>query len=174
MHRRARPLLVMVATIVALSLAAPGVASARKYGLGDSVMQGATRELRSRHFTVNTTTSRQFSDAPQIIRRLARRDRLPRKVAIHLGNNGYIDPADCRRAVNNAGNRQVFLVTLKVPRSWRRTNNQRLQTCARRHGADIIDWYAFSRSHDSWFYSDGFHLTSVGQRKYARFLSRST
>ena len=164
----------VVSTAVAVSLAAPGVASARKYGLGDSVMQGATRELRARHFKMNTTTSRQFSDAPGIIRRLARRDRLPRTVVIHLGNNGYIDPPDCRRAVQNAGNRRVFLVTLKVPRGWRRINNQRLRTCARRHGADVIDWYSYSRSHDSWFYSDGFHLTSVGQRKYARLLSRST
>jgi hypothetical protein len=174
MRRRARAFVMVVSTVVAVSLAAPGVASARKYGLGDSVMQGATRELRARHFTVNTTTSRQFSDAPAILRRLARRDRLPRTVVLHLGNNGYIDPPDCRRAVQNAGNRRVFLVTVKVPRGWRRTNNQRLRTCARRHGADIIDWYSFSRSHDSWFYSDGFHLTSVGQRKYARFLSRST
>jgi len=93
MRRRARPHVLVVTTIVALSLAAPGVASARKYALGDSVMQGATRDLRARHFQVDTTTSRQFSDAPGIIRRLARRDRLPRKVVIHLGNNGYIDPA---------------------------------------------------------------------------------
>ena len=174
MRRRVRPLVMLVSTVVALSLAVPGVASARKYALGDSVMQGATRELRARRFTVDTATNRQFADAPQVVRRLARRDRLPRKVVIHLGNNGYIDPTDCRRAVNNAGNRQVFLVTVKVPRGWRRTNNERLRTCARRHGADVIDWYSFSRSHDSWFYDDGFHLTPVGQRKYARFLSRST
>lgn len=168
MRRRVRPLVMSVSTVVALSLAVQGMASARKYALGDSVMQGATRELRARRFTVDTATNRQFADGPQIVRRLARRDRLPRKVGIHLGNNGYIDPADCRRAVNNAGDRQVFPVTVKVPGGWRRTNNERLRTCARRHGADVIDWYSFSRSHDSWFYDDGFHLTPVGQRKYAR------
>jgi hypothetical protein len=171
---RIRPLVALVCIILAFTLVAPSVASARKYGLGDSVMQGATGELRARNFKVNTSTSRQFSAAPSIIRKLARRDRLPRKVVIHLGNNGTVDPADCRRAVKLAGNRSVYLVTLKVPRSWRKANNRKLRTCARRHGADIIDWYSFSKSHGSWFYNDGFHLTPRGQRKYARFLSRMT
>ena len=145
-------------TVVRLSLAAPGVASARKYGLGDSVMQGprvsCVASLHGEHH-----------DEPAVLRcpgdHPAAREEgpPPRKVAIHLGNNGYIDPAGLSPCGENAGNRQVFLVTVKVPRSWRRTNKQRLRTCARRHGADIIDWYSFSRSHDSWFYSDGFHLT---------------
>lgn len=159
---------------VALALVPAGAASARKLGLGDSVMRGATNELRSRNFKVDTSTSRQFSEAPGILRRLERRGRLPRTVVIHLGNNGYVEPSDCRRAVKIAGNRRVFLVTVKVPRSWRATNNSRLRTCARRHGARIVDWYGYSRSHDRWFYSDGFHLTPTGQRKYARFLARET
>jgi hypothetical protein len=163
-----------VAASVAIGLVGTGVASARKLGLGDSVMQGASNELRSRNFKVNTTTSRQFSEAPGVLRRLERRGRLPRTVVIHLGNNGYIEPSDCRRAVKVAGNRRVFLVTVKVPRSWRTANNARLKKCARRHDARIVDWYAFSHGHDAWFYSDGFHLTPSGQRKYARFLARET
>ncbi|MGZ8631900.1 MAG: hypothetical protein ACXWZF_13195 [Actinomycetota bacterium] len=174
MRLHARPLLVLVLASVAFSLAIPGAASARKYALGDSVMQGAKEELRARGFHVNTTTSRQFSEAPRIIRRLADRGRLPRKVVVHLGNNGYIEPADCRRAVQAAGSRRVFLVTLKVARGWREENNRRLRTCARRHGAEIIDWFTYSVNHPSWFYDDLFHLTPVGQRKYARFVSRAT
>jgi hypothetical protein len=173
MRLRVRTSIVLLLASVTLVLAAPGAGAARKYALGDSVMQGAREELRGHGFKVNTLRSRQFSDAPRIIRGLARRGRLPRTVVIHLGNNGYIDPADCRRAVQAAGSRRVFLVTLKVPRGWRATNNRRLHTCARRHGARIIDWFRYSVNHPSWFATDLYHLTPTGQRKFARFVNRS-
>lgn len=121
---------------------------------------------------MNTTTSRQFSEALRIIRRLADQGRLPRNVLVHLGNYGYIDPDDCRRAVKAAGSgRQVFLVTLKVSRDWRRANNRRLRTCHRRYGAEIINWFGYSVDRPSWFYDDLFHLTPLGQRKYAGFVN---
>lgn len=173
MRRIARSVVVMLLAAVTLSLV-PGDAFARKIAVGDSVMRGATNELRARGFRVNTSVSRQFSEAPRLIRSLKRSGHLPRKVVIHLGNNGYIDPADCRRAVRAAGGRRVFLVTLKVPRGWKAANNRRLQTCARRHGAEIIDWADYAVGHPSWFARDHYHLTARGARKYARLISRAT
>ncbi len=49
---------------------------------------------------------------------------LPRRVVVHLGNNGYLERADCDRLTRAVGpNRDVYLVTLKVPRggAWRTT-----------------------------------------------------
>lgn len=169
-----RTITVVVAIVTLLALAMPGEALGRKLAIGDSVMRGAANELRARGFRVNTTVSRQFSDAPGLVRQLRRAGRLPRTVVIHLGNNGIVEPPDCRRAVRAAGNRRVFLVTVKVPRAYRAPNNRKLRACARRHGARIIDWYGFSRSHGGWFYRDGFHLTPIGQRNYARLIARAT
>jgi hypothetical protein len=165
-----------VAAAACLSLLATAVpAGAVKQGIGDSVMRGAADELRHRGFRVDTAVSRQFSDAPRIIRNLREAGRLPRKVVIHLGNNGYLERADCRRAVNAAGNRHVYLVTLKVPRGWRRTNNRRLHACARRFdNASIVDWFGHAVNHPGWFYDDGYHLTPLGQRRYAGFLAHQT
>jgi hypothetical protein len=174
MTRSRRTIVVALFACFVLTSLGAEAALAKKFGLGDSVMRGAQNELQSRNFKVDTTVSRQFSDAPSIIRSLKRRGKLPRTVVIHLGNNGFVEAADCKRAVRAAGNRRVFLVTVKVPRSWRIKNNQRLRACARRHDARIIDWYGYSHSHDAWFYSDGFHLTPTGQRKYARLLGRET
>lgn len=163
---------VSIALAIGMLCAASPAGAATRIGLGDSVMKGATSELRARGFRVNTVESRQFSAAPALIRSLKVAGRLPPNVVIHLGNNGYIEQADCRRAVRMAGNRTVYLVTVKVPRGWRAANNRRLRTCANRFSnASIIDWFSYAVNHPSWFY-DGFHLTPVGRTKYAAFIAR--
>ena len=172
---------VVVVSLVALSLtslALPGASAAVKpgrLGIGDSVMAAARAELRARSFRVmDTATSRQFSAADDRIRYWKSRGKLPRNVVIHLGNNGYVQPTDCNAAVRAAGRaREVFLVTLKVPRFYRATNNERLRACANRFSyAHLIDWFTYSKSRSSWFYADGYHLTPTGQRAYASYIVR--
>jgi hypothetical protein len=69
--------------------------------------------------------------------------------------------------------RHVFLVTLKVPRSWRALDNHRLRLCARRFAnAHLIDWYAISHDHPGWFARDGYHLSASGQTAYASLIAR--
>jgi hypothetical protein len=146
---------------------------AGKLGIGDSVMLGAASRLRARGIRVNAAVSRQFSAGAQLVATLAASGKLPRTVVIHLGNNGYLERADCDRIVRAAGkHRRVFLVTLKVPRGWRAVNNRRLCTCARAHAtAHLIGWYDVSKGHPSWFASDGYHLTAAGARAYARLIA---
>ncbi len=145
-----------------------------RYAIGDSVMLGAREELRNRGVKVNATRSRQFSDGVTVIRSLKRQGLLPRKVVVHLGNNGYVYPGACKDLVRAAGSRRrVFLVTVKVPRSWRKANNRRLRACARHHAnAALIDWYRYSKGHPGWFFDDGFHLNARGRARYAGLIAR--
>jgi hypothetical protein len=148
-----------------------------RYAIGDSVMVGAKEELTARGIRVNAAVSRQFRDAVGIVERLKADGRLRRKLIIHLGNNGIlIDPADCDRISALAGSRRtVYLVNLKIPRSYRRTQNRRLAACAeRRANTVLINWYAYSHDHPSWFAADGYHLTSLGQSKYAGLITSRT
>jgi hypothetical protein len=167
---------VTVSAVVASILgAAAGPVFAKRLGIGDSVMLGAASQLRAHGIKVNATVSRQFSALPGLIRSLRRSGHLPGKVIVHLGNNGYIDTADCRAAVRAARHRHVYLVTLKVPRGWRKTNNRRLHRCAKASPrASIIDWFGHSVNHSSWFASDHYHLTTLGARRYAGFLSHQS
>ncbi len=146
-----------------------------RYAIGDSVMLGARVELRSDGFRVDAVQSRRFHDAVQLVRRLVAGGHLPVDLIVALGTNGLLDAADCDEIVRRAGSdRHVFLVTVKVPRSYRDANNIRLSACAHRHdNASVIDWYGFSRFHVAWFYDDGYHLTPVGRHAYASFLDRS-
>jgi hypothetical protein len=146
-----------------------------RYAIGDSVMLGARQALIARGFRVNAEVSRQFDDVVPLVRQLAAGGHLPIEVIVHLGTNGSIDGADCDALVRAAGSdRHVSLVTLKVPRPYRDANNVRLRNCAHRHdNVSVIDWYAFSRFHTTWFYDDGYHLTPLGRSEYAAFLDRS-
>ena len=124
-----RPLLLraaIVALLVAAALSpatAAGSIRAGRLGIGDSVMLGAKDELHARGFgVVDAVVSRQFYDAPARVQHWKRLGKLPKNVVIHLGNNGIVRASDCSHAVQAAGiHRHVFLVTLKVPRSWRST-----------------------------------------------------
>lgn len=148
--------------------------SGGRYALGDSVMLGAREDLRARGFKVNATRSRQFSDGVRVVRSLRRQGVLPRKVVVHLGNNGFVYRGACNDLVRAAGSRRrVFLVTVKVPRFWRKANNRRLRTCARHHSnAFLIDWYRYSKGHPGWFSDDGFHLNARGRARYAGLIAR--
>ena len=160
--------------LVEAGLVARAAVPRGRYAIGDSVMLGARDELRARRFKVNALKSRQFADGIRVVRKLKRRGLLPRKVVIHLGNNGYVNRGACDDLVRAAGpRRRVFLVTLKVPRFWREANNRRLRRCAAHQtNADLIDWYAYSKGHPGWFFDDGYHLNARGRVRYARLISR--
>jgi hypothetical protein len=174
--RTAAVVLVSIAALLAADIpaSAGGIPRGRS-AIGDSVMLGAAQELRAKRIHVNATVSRQFSSLPHLLRQLRRRGDLRATVIIHLGNNGFIELDDCKRAVKAAVGRKVFLVTVKVPRRWRRANNRLLQRCDRRFAsAHLIDWFSYSVNHPSWFADDLYHLTARGQRRYAAFVAKNS
>ena len=175
MHRpRTVAVALLLIPFLAFGQSAGGAIRSGRIGIGDSVMRAAASQLKNRGFrVVDTTTSRQFSQADDRIRYWRSRGKLPRNVVVHLGNNGYVYDGDCARAVKAVGaGRTIFLVTVKVPRQWQAANNRRLRDCASRFGrARLIDWYRYSSGHGAWFYSDGYHLTPTGRSKYAAFLA---
>lgn len=143
-----------------------------RLAIGDSVMLGARTQLRAHGIRVDAVVSRQFSAGAALIRSMAAAGSLPRTVIVHLGNNGYLERADCDRLLRAAGrDREVFLLTLKVPRGWRAVNNHRLRACVRSHDhAHLIGWYEASADHPGWFAADAYHLTAQGARAYARLI----
>ncbi len=174
-----RLLAVILLGVLALEPVGPATAAipAGRYAIGDSVMLAARDELAARGIKANAVVSRQFRDAVPLVRRLKAAGELRRKIIIHLGNNGIlIVPSDCDRISEIAGpGRTVYLVNLRIPRSYRRTQNERLAACARRRANTVlIDWFGYSRDHPSWFAADGYHLTSTGQTKFAALIASRT
>ena len=141
--------------------------------IGDSVMLGAKYELQRRGFNVvDAAVSRQAVTGPGLLRK--RGTKLPRNVVVHLGSNGSYTKAMCRELVRTAGpQRRVFLVTIKVPRSYERTNNKMLRNCASGYSPDqvrVVDWNWAATKNLQWLYADGIHLRPEGARAYARIM----
>ena len=161
-----------------LALTAPIAAAAGlpkgRFVVGDSIALSASDEFQRLDYGVNAKVGRQFGSGVWIFRRQAELGTLPRRVIVHLGTNGTVDPDDCDRLVAAAGPaRRVFLVTIKVPRSWELPNNETLRACASRHDrVHVIRWWSKSHDHPEWFADDGYHPNTDGQRVFARFVDR--
>jgi lysophospholipase L1-like esterase len=151
------------------------VPSGDRLAIGDSVMLGAQTQLKARGFRVDATVSRQSYSGPALLR--AKGSSLPRTVVVHLGTNGSFPLDVCRRIVRNAGpDRQVFLVTVHVPRSWQDSNNAAIRRCDRSFAADrvtVVDWHSAATRNPGWLYRDRVHLTPAGARGFARLIDQA-
>ena len=67
--------------------------------VGDSIVLSASDELQQLGYVVNAKVGRQFGSGVWIVRHKAELGTLPRRVIVHLGTNGTIDPDDCDRLV---------------------------------------------------------------------------
>jgi len=173
MMRRFWPGALLVVGMV-LSVASSAAASIPqgRFGVGDSIMLSSRDELDEYGVDVNAKVGRQFDDGLRVVRRLVTEGTLPKRVIVHLGTNGWIDPTACDALVDEVGHsRRVFLVTIRVPRDWMRPNNELLRSCADEHDrVHLIRWAMVSGRHTEWFADDGYHLNADGQAAYAKYL----
>jgi hypothetical protein len=179
MRRKPVKALLVLSSVVGLALSAliavPAGAAPKidAIAIGDSVMLGARYELQRRGFNVvDAAVSRQAVTGPGLLRK--RGTKLPRNVVVHLGSNGSYTKAMCRELVRTAGpQRRVFLVTIKVPRSYESANNRMLRNCASGYSPDqvrVVDWNWAATKNPQWLYADGIHLRPEGARAFARIM----
>lgn len=173
----------LVAAVVAAStvlapsaVAAESAPSLNAITLGDSVQLGAKWVLLKKGVDiVDAKVSRQASTGPGLLRKHGKK--LPENVVIHLGTNGSYSLEDCKDMVKIAGpERRVFMLTISVPRSWEKANNDTIRRCARAFPVGrvtIIDWKAATTAHPSWLYSDHIHLPPAGAKGYARLIAHA-
>ena len=140
--------------------------------MGDSIMLSAKDELNGYDIHGHAKVGRQFAEGVAVVQRLKEDGILAKRLIVHRGTNGPIDPADCGKVVAIAGPlRRVFLVTNKVPRDWQDANNEILNACAGAYdNVWAIRWYAHSSGHPHWFVDDRYHLSAEGQAIYATFI----
>ncbi|HYJ62025.1 MAG TPA: hypothetical protein VE032_11245 [Actinomycetota bacterium] len=169
--------IVAVAALLAASAALAGPPAAAgdvprgRMGIGDSIMLSASDELGPLGYVLDAEVGRQFSTGVEIVRRRANHGTLPRIVIVHLGTNGPIPSDGCDDLRAAAANRQIFVVTVKVPRSWEGPNNDLLNACANASDrVHVIRWYARASRHPEWYGEDGYHPNAAGQAAFAALI----
>lgn len=146
----------------------------RVFAIGDSVMLGAARHLRTAgtQLTIDAVVGRQASAALEVLQQLKASSEKPEVVLIHIGNNGTLRERQFEEMVTLLKNvPSIIFVNTKVPRRWQDPNNAVLTAGAKRHSQVLlVDWLSYSEGHPEWFRSDGYHLQPEGAEAYAGLL----
>jgi peptidoglycan/LPS O-acetylase OafA/YrhL len=144
--------------------------------LGDSVMLGASAALQSAlgpQLHIDAVVSRQPEET--IARLFAYRaaGALPRRVIVHIGDNGPVYYADLQRLKQAlAGVPLVVIVNVRVNTSWQgEVNGELAQAVQGWHEATIADWYDASAA--SGALGDGTHTTPSGATLFAAVIARA-
>ena len=145
--------------------------------VGDSVMMGAASELADRGYTVDTTPSRQLTDAGPDLTAIiddGLLDRVP--TVLHLGTNGPFDEDDLDLLLDLFGDeRDVYLLTVHADRPWTEENNELVRAAGDRPNVTVIDWAEFAEQcPGDCFMPDGIHLAEAGREYYADVITQAT
>jgi peptidoglycan/LPS O-acetylase OafA/YrhL len=149
----------------------PGQVSA----FGDSVIFGPVDYLRDRGAAVTAGEALSYPAVFDEVRAAQANGSLRRTVVLHTGNNGAIADGDLRGLLDELGDHDVALVTLHVPRSWERYNNDLFARAAADYpNVRLLDWNSVAAANPAWLYDDRIHLVAPdGRQAYTNWLLRS-
>ena len=143
------------------------------FAVGDSVMLGSAKKLKSYGITVDASKNRQVIEVLQIFNYYKSVNELADIVVIHLGTNGITRAATFERILKPLADiKRVVVLTMRVPgRASEKLNNAVINNLPATHSnVTILDWYTLSKPHPEWFNSDGIHPNAVGQDNYVALI----
>lgn len=145
--------------------------------IGDSVMIGVEPYLKELlpDIVVDGKVGRQMTQALKVTEALRDEGQLDRRVIVELGTNGPFDPKRLRLLLDSLSDmEQVWIVTVRVPRSWQDEVNKVIREVVPEYGnALVLDWYSASKGKEDYFYEDGVHLKPEGSRYYASLIAEA-
>lgn len=155
--------------------AEPSRTPTRIFGVGDSVMVGASGELRREipGIEIDAVVGRQASTGIDILRARAAQGDIPQVVIFGLGTNGPVTSRQIDEAMDALdGVQRVVFVNNSMPRSWEKPNNALLADAVQRYpNAVLADWNALTTSVPGLLTDDDIHLLPSGARAYAALVA---
>ena len=152
-----------------------GQTPTRIFGVGDSVMLGASSSLQQAipGIEIDAAVGRQASTGIDILRARAAAGQIPDVVIFGLGTNGPLTSGQIDDAMDAlAGVRRVVYVNNTMPRSWEAPNNALLAAAVQRYpNAVLADWHAVTTARPGLLAADGIHLLARGTEAYAALVA---
>lgn len=157
--------------------AAPASGQVKYTIMGDSVILDAKPYLEQNiaDVYVSGKIGRQMWEASDLLAQFRAQGQLGGRVVIELGTNGSFNSKNLTNVLDSLRDKEkVYLVTVRVPRSWERTVNRALNKAAGEYpNVSLIDWHGASAGHDDYFAEDGVHLTPKGSEAFADLIKRT-
>ena len=153
------------------SQASSALALARQHGVwvvGDSVLVGAARELRTRVPLAQMDAKVGLQANVLLHTVMDHRSTVDTSVVVmNIGNNGTIRERTLRKILAALSDRTVVLVDARVPRRWQDANNSLVADVAGDFpNVGLVRWSSISAGRPHYFSHDGIHLTAAGAREY--------
>lgn len=133
--------------------------------IGDSIMIDITSALSDKYdnITIDGKVGRQLREANELVDIYAEFNNPNKAVIIELGVNGYFTDKEIDNLLNSFSLADVYLVNVRVPRSWESDVNKTLKRKSEeRNNVTLIDWYSTAIDHPEFFTEDGVHLEVEG------------
>lgn len=136
--------------------------------VGDSVLVGAARELRSRVPLAQMDAKVGLQANVLLHTIIDHRSTVDTGVVVmNIGNNGTIRERTLRKILAALSDRTVVLVDARVPRRWQDANNSLVAEVAGDFpNVNLVRWSRISAGRPHYFSHDGIHLTATGAREY--------
>ena len=145
------------------------------YGIGDSVMLGASSSLQQAipGIEIDAAVGRQALAGITILRARASAGLVPDVVIFGLGTNGPLTTEQIDAAMHSlAGVPRVVLVNNSMPRDWEAPNNALLADTVKRYPSAVLaDWHAVTVIEPSLLAADGIHIGPNGAEAYAALVA---
>ena len=140
--------------------------------IGDSPMLLALPDLAAERLPGQRPRLPPVAEGLALIRKLRRKDHLPKLVVIALGSNGSVTKGDIARRARHR-RQEADPRPGHPPRDRRRLRPRRRRRPQRRRSKHknrivLLDWVKYSAGHPAWFQPDGLHLTFDGAEAMAR------
>ncbi|ACD66863.1 MAG TPA: acetyltransferase [Sulfurihydrogenibium sp.] len=142
--------------------------------IGDSVLLGASKYVQDflKNAYIDAKVGRQFKEIYSLLES-GKLDKY-NKIVIALGNNGYVSKKDLENVIERLKDKEIYLITLKVPRPWQnQVNNTFKEIASEYKNVKIIDWYSYSREKEELFTTDKVHLNNKGAKYFASLIAKN-
>jgi peptidoglycan/LPS O-acetylase OafA/YrhL len=142
--------------------------------IGDSVLLDASKYIQDflKNAYIDAKVGRQFKEIYPLLES-GKLDKY-NKIVIALGNNGYVSKKDLENVVERLKNKEIYLITVKVPRPWQnQVNNTFKEIASEYKNVKIIDWYSYSKEKEELFVADKVHLNNKGAKYFASLIAKN-
>lgn len=143
-------------------------------GIGDSLLLNISPDLMKVFPKINLDgkIGRQLYESEDVFKQQLSQKKMGDNVIVMLGTNGSFQESELEKLISIIGeDRQIYLVTVNVPKSWQTDVNSKLFEAAKKHkNVHIVDWQSYSANHPEWFYDDKIHTNEEGAQQLTKLL----